>query len=162
VQHGLEEISAGELEMRADEEAVTSYLDAVAAWLHGDLDHTMPGGPDGHAFLARYDAAVRAVCEPHPARATVALVSHGAAIRTYTGLRASGPTATEVSERRIGNTGAVVLEGGPDRGWRVVRWSSEPLGGAGLADTAAHDVTGEAAEEAVADAADTAAHLGRR
>jgi hypothetical protein len=45
------------------------------------------------------------------------------------------------------NTGMVVLEGGPERGWTLVSWPTEPLGGAHLRDPGAHDVTGESAEE---------------
>ena len=37
-------------------------------------------------------------------------------------------------------------------GWQVLRWSGEPLGGEQLADRAAHDVTGDGAEEALAEA----------
>ena len=43
----------------------------------------------------------------------------------------------------------VVLDGDPDSGWRVVRWSSEPLGGPDLVDGAAHDITGDGADEAL-------------
>lgn len=147
VQPGLEEISAGDLEMRSDEESVQAYAGCVAAWMEGDLDRTQPGGQDGHGFLARYDAALREVASGHAAGDTVVVVSHGAAIRVYTALRAAGAEVREATQRRITNTGAGVLEGDPDRGWRLVRWATEPLGGAHLVDRAAHDVTGDSADE---------------
>jgi probable phosphoglycerate mutase len=104
----------------------------------------MPGGTDGYAFLERYDAAVREIARAGRPEDTVVAVSHGAAIRTYSALRAAGLDPHDVSRRRIANTGAVVLDGHPDEGWRLVRWAGEPLGGIGLAGQAAHDVTGQA------------------
>jgi broad specificity phosphatase PhoE len=137
VSDGLEEIAAGDLEMRTDDEAIAAYADTVAAWIAGDLGTAMPGGPDGHSFFDRYDAAVRGLAGAQPEDATVVAVSHGAAIRTFAA-RHGGPR-----EARLLNTGAVVLEGSPDAGWTVTRWSREPLGGAHLIDESAHDVTGD-------------------
>ena len=73
---GLEEIAAGEFEMRNDHDAVAGYIGAVATWLEGDLTHRMPGGETGHEFLARYDAAVRTIVTAGHDAALV--VSHGA------------------------------------------------------------------------------------
>ncbi|MGC4112925.1 MAG: histidine phosphatase family protein [Nocardioides sp.] len=144
VQPGLEEIRAGDLEMRTDEESVAAYLGCLHAWMHGDLDRLMPGAWDGHAFVGRYDAAVREIAGQHGDGETAVAVSHGAAIRTFTALRVSGTEPREISERRIQNTGGVLLEGSPDAGWRLVEWFSEPLGGQALTDQSAHDVTGDA------------------
>ncbi|HET7430380.1 MAG TPA: histidine phosphatase family protein [Nocardioides sp.] len=152
VQPGLEEVRAGDLEMRTDEDAVAAYLGTLAGWMLGDLDRRMPGSHDGHAFLERYDAAVRAIAGRHRADDTVVAVSHGAAIRTWSAVRVSDLDAAAVTERRVMNTGGVLLAGDPDAGWRLERWSSEPLGGADLADRAAHDVTGDGADEALAEA----------
>ncbi len=60
---GLEEIDAGDFEMRADHDAVAGYIGSVATWLEGDLSHRMPGGETGEEFLARYDAAVRTIVD---------------------------------------------------------------------------------------------------
>lgn len=149
VQPGLEEIRAGDVEMCSDDDAVATYLGCVVGWMLGDRDRTLPGSHDGHAFLARYDAAVRAIAGRHTEGDTVVAFSHGAAIRTYTAMRAAGVDARDISERRMMNTGGVILDGDAD-GWDLVRWSVEPLGGADLTDRAAHDVTGDGAEEAVA------------
>lgn len=137
VTEGLEEIAAGSLEMRSDDDSVAIYADTVAAWIRGDLDTAMPGGPDGHAFFARYDRAVRSITEGHHDDATVVAFSHGAAIRAFAA-RHGGP-----GEARLRNTGAAVLEGNPDHGWQVAGWSADPLGGAHLIDAAAEDPTGE-------------------
>ena len=137
VTEGLEEIAAGHLEMNTDDESVAAYSDTVASWIGGDLTTSMPGGPDGHSFFERYGAAVTAISSGHADDATIVAFSHGAAIRTFAA-RHGGP-----HEERLLYTGAVVLEGSPFRGWVVTRWSSDPLGGAHLADPAAHDVTGD-------------------
>ena len=88
VRPGLEEITAGDLEMRADEASVAEYADGVARWLTGDLQHAVPGGESGTAFLARYDAAVAAIAADHGRDDTVAVFSHGAAIRAWAALAA--------------------------------------------------------------------------
>lgn len=150
VREGLEEIPAGSFEMRSDQEAVEGYLGGLAAWLHRDLDHALPGGLTGHDFLSRYDSAVRSIAELHGRRETVALFSHGAAIRVFATL-AAGLDAQEVEGRWINNTGMVLLEGHPDEGWGLVRWTAEPLGGAHLASVRTHDVTGEAIDEELHD-----------
>ncbi len=152
VRRGLEEVWAGDLEMASDRESVETYLGTLATWMRGDLGRRMPGGDDGHAFVERYDAAVRGICHGHGPDDAVAVFSHGAAIRSYTGIRATGPAIEEIIERRIMNTGVVVLTGDPDAGWRVERWTSEPLGGPGLVDGAARDVTGDGADETLAEA----------
>lgn len=147
VQPGLEEICAGALEMRSDAEAAEAYASCLIAWMHGELDRPMPDGPNGHDFAARYDAAIAEIAAAHSARDTVAVFSHGAAIRVYAALR-SGIDGADAAELTIMNTGMCVMEGDPDSGWKLDDWRSEPLGGRGLEDLAARDVTGESAEDA--------------
>lgn len=149
---GLHEVAAGDLEMRSDREAVEAYLGTLRTWMHGDRDRRMPGGESGHEFAGRYGDAVRRIAAAHGTGDTVVAVSHGAAIRSFTGLAARGADAHEISQQRLVNTGGVLLEGDPDAGWALVQWWSEPLGGAHLTDSGAHDVTGETADEALADA----------
>lgn len=152
VREGLEEISAGALEMRSDKESVEAYVDCLTRWAHGDLDHAMPGGPDGHAFFERYDAAVRAIATAQDADGAAVAVSHGAAMRLWVSARSVNGTPELAAENRIMNTGMAVLEGDPDAGWTLVEWHTEPIGGIELEDLTAHDVTGDAADEAVAEA----------
>lgn len=147
VRAGLEEIAAGELELRADRDAVHAYADCLARWMRGDLEHRMPGGTVGHEFHGRYEAALRTIAKEHHPDDTVVVFSHGAAIRVYTALAAR--LHPEVStELRIMNTGMGMLEGHPETGWELARWSSQPLGGLQFEDLQARDVTGESAEEA--------------
>lgn len=105
VHPGLAEISAGELEMRSEPEARTAYAECVAAWMTGDHGRTMPGGHDAHAFLERYDAAVADLASHHDPDETVVVVSHGAAIRAWTALRARDVTAESAVRLGIANTG---------------------------------------------------------
>lgn len=156
VRAGLEEISAGELEMRGDPEARRAYISCLLAWVHGDLDRPMPGGPDGHAFLGRYEAALQQIAQDHRPADTAAVFSHGAAIRVYTALRA-GIDAAEAAELEIMNTGAAVLENRAGGGWELTAWHRDPLGGAVLVDPAAEDVTGESAEEVLEETAGSGA-----
>jgi broad specificity phosphatase PhoE len=152
VTEGLEEIAAGGFEMRTDEESVRAYIETVASWAGGEVDRPMPGGGDGRAFFERYDAAIRAIAEAHRPDATVAAVSHGAAIRLWAATRGANVDTLEAIQRRLMNTGLAALEGDPDRGWELVRWQAEPLGGLDLQDLIAHDVTGDPEDEAVEEA----------
>ncbi|KHL04315.1 histidine phosphatase family protein [Sinomonas humi] len=147
VQSGLEEISAGGLEMRNDSEAVEAYGECLIAWMRGELDRRMPEGRTGRDFLARYDAAVREIAATHSEGDTIALFSHGAAIRVY-GAVSSRMDGDAAAELRIMNTGMCVLEGSPESGWALEEWRSQPLGGLELEDLTAHDVTGESADDA--------------
>lgn len=146
VQLGLEEIAAGALEMRNDDEAVQAYGLCLEAWMCGELDRAMPEGPNGHAFAARFDSALCEIAGRHGSDETVAVFTHGAAIRVYTALR-SDIDAEAATELSIMNTGMSVLHGDPRSGWTLEAWRTEPLGGLDLVDLAAHDVTGESAED---------------
>ena len=144
---GLEEVSAGSLEMRSDPDAVAGYVECLAAWMAGDLDRAMPGGPDGHAFWSRYDGAITAIADRHQPDQTAAVFSHGAAIRVFTTIATRMPLE-RAHELGIANTGMAALEGDPGSGWRLQRWYGDPLGGTALLDTAAADVTGDSADDA--------------
>ncbi|MCI9887736.1 histidine phosphatase family protein [Micrococcales bacterium 31B] len=139
---GLEEIVAGDLEMRTDSDSVAAYLAAVGHWLAGAGDHRVPGGEGGHEFLGRFDAALRGIAARHGGDDEVVVVSHGAAIRAYAG-RLEGNHSREEGEQFLRNTGMVELDVQADGTMRVVSWRVDPLGGPHLADATAHDVTGE-------------------
>jgi probable phosphoglycerate mutase len=147
VLEGLEEIEAGDLEDAADMAAIRRYVEVVFGWAGGDLERSLPGSIDGYAFFSRFDAAVARVADAHP-DATVALVSHGAAIRVWTASRAINLEVAEPSRRHLENTGIVVLEGSPARGWRVETWEGEPVGGPALEDETARDPLGDPVDEA--------------
>jgi broad specificity phosphatase PhoE len=140
----LREVGAGDLEMRHDHEAVTRYMSTVVAWVQGDLDRRMPGGGDGHDFYARFDRGVAtALASGHE---SAAIVSHGAALRGWTGARSTGGGATFVRDHSLDNTGVVVVDGDFESGFRLVSWQGEPVGGPEYDDPSAVDPTGEPAE----------------
>lgn len=152
VREGLEEISAGDFEMRSDGDAVQAYVEAGWRWVNGDLDYAVDGGESGHAFFSRYDAAIAGIAEAHTA---AAVVSHGAAIRVWAATRAVNVASETAVQRRLQNTGMCVLEGDPDSGWILQSWHEEPLGGVDLEDRLAQDVTGEPEEADAVIAEDT-------
>ncbi|WP_374690078.1 histidine phosphatase family protein [Frankia sp. AvcI1] len=149
VVEGIEEIAAGELELRSDRTSIATYLDVNAAWIHGDLDRAMPGGQNGHLFVARYDTAIANIAAAHGEHDAILLVSHGSAIRTWVGIRVGDGGSVE--DRWLANTGMVTLEGDSSTGWNLVQWHGEPLGGSAPPDVAAHDVTGAPPREAVSE-----------
>lgn len=142
---GLHEIEAGSLEKLTDHEAHARYLSTVFAWTAGDLDKRMPGGPNGHSFFERFDAAIAEIAAAAADlgdSATHAVVSHGAAIRCWSGSRAENVDHDFAVQHVLLNTGIVVLEGDPEAGWQLVHWDGSPIGGLALADPVAKDPTG--------------------
>lgn len=121
---GIHEIGAGHLEMRGDHDSMRSYFTTIRAWSEDGLHVAMPGGEDGNAFFARFDADIARVAEEasHPV-----VVSHGAAIRVWVAERAANIEHAFAGTHDLENTGIVELEGDPDAGWRLVRWQGEPV-----------------------------------
>lgn len=144
---GTHEIEAGDVEGRSDRESVHTYLRTIFAWGSGDPSVAMPGGPDGHAFFARFDEAIAGIVAAHPADATVAVVSHGAAIRVWTGARVRHLGDGFTAENHLENTGVVVIDGSPEAGWTALSWAGLPVGGAELDDPTAIDPTGDPVED---------------
>jgi probable phosphoglycerate mutase len=143
---GLHEIEAGALEKLTDKESHKRYMGTVFAWAAGDLDRRMPAGPDGHEFFGRYDAAITRIAGlalGSGDSAVAAVVSHGAAIRTWAGLRAEGADHEFAAKHVLSNTGIVAVEGDPEAGWKLVHWDGSPVGGLALADPTAEDPTGQ-------------------
>ena len=145
VLEGLREIEAGSLEKLTDKESHLRYLGTVFGWADGELHRRMPAGPSGHDFFERYDASITRIAAAAAATgdaATAAVVSHGAAIRVWAGLRASNVEAGFAARHVLANTGIVALEGDPDAGWRLIHWDDSPVGGLALLDPTAGDPAG--------------------
>ncbi|SEQ12218.1 probable phosphoglycerate mutase [Streptomyces sp. yr375] len=141
VRDGLREISAGDLELLPGEsEQGARYMRTAFAWAAGDVGLRMPGGESGAEFLARYDAVVAEAAAS--GAGTVALVSHGAAIRTWSAARAGNIDVPFAAAHRLANTGTVVLEGTPADGWQVVSWAGATVVPAGEAGPAGQPVDG--------------------
>lgn len=125
---GLNEIHAGGLQGRTDLESALRYRAATQSWLHGDLDERMPDAEDGHTFLGRYDAAIAAIAADHDPDATIAVVSHGGAIRVWAGSRARNVGAEFAIAHHLPNAGIVVLEG-DGTGWTAHSWNDQEVPG---------------------------------
>ncbi|GGF10851.1 histidine phosphatase family protein [Subtercola lobariae] len=145
VVEGLHEISAGELEQRTDTESIKVYIGTIFAWWN-DFSARIPGGENGAEFYARYDGAIEWIAAQHAAdpESTVAIVSHGAAIRAWASFTSQNLDAQFSRDHPLDNTAVVVLEGSPEAGWVTTAWAGEPLGGPALEDATAVDPTGEA------------------
>lgn len=150
VLEGLHEIEAGSLEKLTDKASHLRYLGTVFGWADGELDRRMPGGPSGHEFFERYDASIARIAAAAASgtgaasggAGTVAVVSHGAAIRVWAGLRVRNMEAGFAARHVLANTGIVALEGDPGAGWRLIHWDDSPVGGLALVDPTAEDPTG--------------------
>jgi broad specificity phosphatase PhoE len=138
---GIQEVSVGELEGRSDKDSVRTYMSTIFSWWE-DFSASVPGGEDGNDFYDRFTGAVEKIAAEHDG--TVALFSHGAAIRTWASWSSTNLDADFSRTHPLENTGVVVLEGSPAEGWVATYWANEPVGGAALEDASAVDPTGEA------------------
>jgi len=132
VRDGIREVSAGDLEGEAgDSERGRLYLRTVLAWAAGDLALRMPGpgGESGAEALARYDAVVAEAAAG--GAETVAMVSHGAAIRLWTAVRAHNLDADFAAAHPLRNTGVVILDGSPADGFKALSWAGAVVAPAG-------------------------------
>lgn len=134
VRHGLVEISAGDWEMSTDEAQADAYRDAVVAAVSGDGGVFVPGGETRDEVLARFDAVVAEIRASGHHR--VAVVSHGAVLRTWCGIRVGNVPVELVGARPLGNTGLVRLHADGD-GWRASEWDTEVVEPGGEAGPAA-------------------------
>ncbi|QIY95520.1 histidine phosphatase family protein [Streptomyces sp. S1D4-11] len=128
VRDGIRELEAGDLEMmRGDTEAARTYFTTAFAWVAGDTGLRMPGGENGTEALGRFDAVVAEAAAT--GAGSVAMVSHGAAIRVWTAARAHNVDRSFATEHRLDNTDIVILEGSPEEGWTALTWAGTDIGG---------------------------------
>ncbi|MDH6236804.1 histidine phosphatase family protein [Cryobacterium sp. CG_9.6] len=121
---GVHEIEAGNLEGLSDRASVHTYLETMFAWVQGDRTTAMPGAADGHAFVDRFDADIAHIATTAQ---TAVVVSHGAAIRVWTGMRAGNIEPRFTEHNPLDNTGVVELTGSPEQGWTLVSWAGTPV-----------------------------------
>ncbi|MFI2203242.1 histidine phosphatase family protein [Streptomyces sp. NPDC020192] len=130
VRDGIRELSAGDLEMQpGDSPAGEQYLRTVFAWAAGDTALRVPGGESGDEALDRYDAVIAEAAAS--GAGSVAMISHGAAIRVWTAARADNVDVHFAAARPLDNTGVVILEGSPADGWKAVSWQGAAVQPAG-------------------------------
>jgi len=133
---GAREIEAGDVEGNTDEASVHQYVHTLFAWAGGDLDVRMPGAENGHEVLARFDAVV-AEAEALGVE-NVAIVSHGAMIRAWCGVRAANVDQEFIRHHYVVNTGIVLVDGSSGTGWEVSSWL-----GSSVSEAAARGVTSD-------------------
>lgn len=130
IRPGLREIQAGAEEMLAyapgewDRAHPPRYFTALASWADGDLGARMPEGESGEEFLRRYDTVIEEIAQQRHEGAVI--VSHGAAIRMWAGLRCSNLTARFLRKAPMTNTDSVFVEGSPGA-WVATRWAGQPI-----------------------------------
>jgi broad specificity phosphatase PhoE len=117
---GVHEVFAGDLENRSDEAAREQFEANYAAWRRGELDARLPGGESARELRERFAAAVAGIRAG--ASGSVALVSHGGAIR----LGVAGLIGDTAEAAYLANTGVVVLAAVPGGGWRLEHWDPAP------------------------------------
>lgn len=125
VREGLREVQAGTLEGGRERNIFEDYFASIISWFDGDLVRRMPGAENGYEVLERFDSVVEEA-EKSGAE-SVALVSHGAMMVTWAGLRAAGLSTDFVLAHHPSNTGIVVLEGTLAQGYRALSWLGEPV-----------------------------------
>ena len=113
---GLREIQAGEWEMSPEWQP---YVQVVLSWFNGELDNRMLCGDSGREFLDRFDATIDTLADR--GYDSMAVVSHGAAIRVWTASRALNLPFDVVSQP-IDYTTAITLVGDPKSKWTVESW----------------------------------------
>ncbi|MEU1400821.1 histidine phosphatase family protein [Streptomyces sp. NPDC005728] len=130
VRAGIREVSAGDLEMRpGDSPEGRQYMRTVFAWAAGDTALRIPGGENGEEALSRYDAVIAEAAAS--GAGTVAMVSHGAAVRLWTAARADNVDIAFAAARPLDNTGVVILEGSPSDGFKALTWAGATVVPAG-------------------------------
>lgn len=129
---GLVEVLAGDLEMSTVEADAVAYRDVIATWLVGDRDARMPGAESGHEALGRFDGVVDDVLADadRNGHGRVAIVSHGAILRLWAGVRATNVHPEMHLDLTLGNTGVVRLHGDA-AGWTASEWDRVAIGPGG-------------------------------
>ena len=138
---GLREIGAGVFEGKSDKDSVRGYMGAIISWWQ-DSATRIPGSESGDEFFARFTDAIGRAAAVHDG--TVALFSHGAAIRTWASAISRNINEAFSRVHELPNTAMIVLDGSPSDGWAATHWDGEPVGGEWFDDPTAIDPMGEA------------------
>ena len=121
---GLVEISAGDHEMSEATEHAAAYVESVLAWAAGDLRSSLPGGESGERALGRFDSVIDEVLST--GLETVAVVSHGAMLRTWCGARVANVSHDLVRDHPLPNTGLIRLRR-VGSAWAATSWDDRAL-----------------------------------
>jgi len=122
---GIHEVQVGELEGRADDDAIAEFESIYQRWHLGELRIPMPGGETGAEVLDRYvpvitDLRLRYL-DNDAWQDDIVVVSHGAAIRLVAATLA-GVDPSFALDHHLSNADAVVLAPNTDGRWSCLRW----------------------------------------
>lgn len=120
----LREIAAGDFEMSSDHDDIHSYLEVTFRWTEGEPGLRMPGAFTGHEELERFDAGIARARDG--VDGTLAVVAHGAIIRTWTATRGVNVPEGFARDHLLLNTGIVEFEEQDGR-WILQRWMGTPF-----------------------------------
>jgi len=112
---GVREIQAGDWEL---DDEWGPYIDVLVSW-RTDPTRSMPHGDSGVSFMARFDAAIDELSD----YGCAAVVSHGAALRTWLSVRGD---VTVHDDWVLGNTDTVVVEGARQT-WKILSWAGRQI-----------------------------------
>ncbi|MGW5050777.1 histidine phosphatase family protein [Actinokineospora sp. NPDC004072] len=122
---GVHEVQVGDLEGRADHEALAAFVEVYRGWTEGALHLAMPGGDTGHDVLDRFMADIATLRTTHPDE-TIALVTHGGILRLGAEALADNVGPQLANAGLIPNTGHVLLES-RGTGWHCLEWTGVRL-----------------------------------
>ncbi|MGX7823638.1 histidine phosphatase family protein [Actinokineospora sp. 24-640] len=125
VLNGVHEVQVGDLEGRADPDALAAFVEVYRAWTDGELHLSMPGGETGQDVLDRFAADIAAVRAAHPDE-TVAVFTHGGVLRLGAEFLADNVGPQLANAGLIPNTGHVLLETRAG-GWHCLEWTGVRL-----------------------------------
>ncbi|MFC3775182.1 histidine phosphatase family protein [Mycolicibacterium holsaticum] len=119
---GLREINAGIFEGSPESGGLgrLGYAVSPALWTLGARFVPVLGAPDGNAFDARVDNAIRTIYDSGDRNAVA--FAHGATIMFWVMMNVDNPDLGLMLRRPLGNTGVVVVTGNPDDGWVLTEW----------------------------------------
>jgi broad specificity phosphatase PhoE len=124
---GIHEVQVGELEMRNDDEAITTFNSIYERWHAGELGLTLPGGESASDVLDRYVPVLTELrlryLDDEAWDSDIVVVSHGAAIR-LAGAVLAGVDGTFAVEHHLSNAEAVVLAPVTEGRWSCVQWGA--------------------------------------
>ncbi|MFD3563564.1 histidine phosphatase family protein [Streptomyces sp. NPDC058686] len=125
IRDGIREVSAGHWEGASDHASHTAFLELVFGW-PTDPTTRVPGGESGMEVLERFDGVIDEAAQS--GLETVAMVSHGVAIRVWLAARTDNFTARDAKRRELDNTGVVIVDRSADGSWQVLSWAGLPVG----------------------------------
>lgn len=125
---GLHEIFVGDYEGSGEQEAHDAYYESLATWMHGGLDHRMPGGESPSEVIARYQPFLEGIAADLGEAQDHLVVCHGGVIRIV-GQNSSDVPDAIAYETYVGNCSYIVLDvsEGSFGQWHCESWAGVKL-----------------------------------